>query len=102
MNLTNEFQPIRDWAEKRGILDSGNISTQSLKVAEEVGELAKAVIEKNEEGIIDAIGDIVVTLTSVAYFAGVPIEHCINTAYKIIANRTGAMNEQGSWVRDKE
>lgn len=106
MNLSNEFQPIRDWAEKRGLLAQGDIKTQTLKLVEEVGELAKGIIEDKSgydvnHDIIDAIGDCVVVLTSIAHFAGTPIEHCINHAYKVIANRTGEMRD-GTWVRDKE
>lgn len=106
MNLINEFEPIRAWAKERGIFQKGNIKTQTLKTVEEVGELAKAVIENDktqdkEHEIWDAIGDIIVTLVSVAEFSGMPIEQCINKAYDIISKRTGAMNSEGSWVRDK-
>ena len=105
MNLTNEFQPIRDWAEKRGLFDKGDIKTQTLKLLEEAGELAKALIESNspeqDMDIHDAIGDMVVVLTSIAYFSGKPIEACINDAYKVIANRSGKMVGE-TWVRDKE
>lgn len=66
MKLTNEFEPIRQWAIDKGIFENGDIKTQSLKLAEETGELAKAVIEKNKEEVRDAIGDCVVVLTSLA------------------------------------
>ena len=34
------FDSIRDWADKRGIYDSGDTKTQYVKLMEEVGELA--------------------------------------------------------------
>ena len=43
MDLTNEFQPIRDWAAERGLYDKGDPKTQALKLMEEVGELAETI-----------------------------------------------------------
>jgi len=48
MNLKNEFQPIRDWAQERGIYAKGDMKTQLLKLAEESGELAKAINESDQ------------------------------------------------------
>lgn len=99
MNLTHEFDPIRQWAENKGILASGDIKTQSLKTVEEVGELVKAILEQKPAEIADAIGDIVVTLVSVAYFNGIPFEHCINSAYSVIKDRTGHI-KGGTFIKD--
>ncbi|HUV85151.1 MAG TPA: MazG-like family protein [Methanosarcinales archaeon] len=101
MKLTNEFQPIRDWAQNKGIYDKGDLKTQSIKFYEEAGELAKAVLNEDTEEIIDAIGDSIVVLTSVAHFAGVSVEECINTAYNVIAKRKGQMHN-GTFVKDSE
>lgn len=100
MNLSTEFKPIRLWAEEKGILASGDIKTQTLKLQEEVGELAKAIIEDKPLEIRDAIGDIAVVLTSVAHFAGLKIEDCINAAYWEIKNRKGKM-DNGTFIKDK-
>lgn len=100
MKLTNEFESIRIWARNKGILNGGDPKTQSLKLMEEVGELAKAIIEQNPDNIKDAIGDCVVVFTSLAYLCNTSIEECINTAYKEISNRTGIMS-QGTFIRDK-
>lgn len=99
MNLTNEFRPIKLWAAEKGIFANGDIKTQTLKLQEEVGELAKAVIEQDSTQIKDAIGDIVVVLTSVAYFAGLTIEECINAAYYEIKDRQGKM-DNGTFIKD--
>lgn len=107
MNLTTEFRPIRLWAEEKGILANGDIKTQTLKLQEEVGELAKAVIEQDPHEIKDAIGDCIVVLTSIAYMAGktfymenISIEECINAAYWEIKNRKGKM-DNGTFIKDK-
>lgn len=100
MNLTNEFEPIRQWASDKGIYEKGDIKTQTLKLAEEIGELSKAVLEKNPEEIWDAIGDMVVVLTSVAHFSNMSIEMCINKAFLVIAHRKGKM-DNGTFIKDK-
>lgn len=69
MELTLEFQPIRDWAEERGIYQKGDIKTQYLKLCEELGELGKAILQNNKEEVIDAIGDCVVVLTNLSELA---------------------------------
>lgn len=99
MRLTNEFQPIRDWAQEKGIYDKGDIKTQSIKFYEEAGELAKAVLNEDTEEILDAIGDSIVVLTSVAHFAGLTVEECINEAYNVIAKREGTM-QNGTFVKE--
>lgn len=112
MKLTTEFQPIRDWATEKGIAEGGDLKTQTVKLMEEAGELAKAVLTNNTPEIIDAIGDCVVVLTNLAMLANrdlagdelfpvISIEECINSAYNVIAKRTGKMVD-GSFVKDTE
>ena len=71
MNLSNEFDPIRTWANDKGIFDSGDVKTQTLKLLEEAGELAKAIINNDKPEVIDAIGDCTVVLTNVARLAAI-------------------------------
>jgi len=95
----NQFELIREWAKERGITDKGDIKTQYVKLQEETGELAQAILQNNQADIIDAIGDAVVVLTNLATLAGVNIEHCIDAAYGEISNRTGNM-VNGTFVKD--
>lgn len=99
MELKNEFQSIRDWAKERGIYQKGDPKTQFLKLQEEVGELAKAILKNDEEEFIDAIGDCVVVLTNLAALNSVNIEDCVNSAYNVIAKRKGSMIN-GTFVKD--
>jgi len=98
VNLTNYFPLIRDWAQDRGIYDKGNSHTQYVKLMEEAGELAEALLKNDRYEIKDAIGDMVVVLTNLAVLEGMQIENCIESAYKEIANRKGKM-ENGTFVK---
>ena len=60
------FDLIREWAKEKGIYKKGDSKTQTLKLVEEAGELAKAVLNDNQNEVIDAIGDCVVVLTNLA------------------------------------
>lgn len=96
----NRFELIRKWASNKGIYKKGDPKTQTLKLVEESGELAKAILNDDQEEVIDAIGDCVVVLTSIAHMRGVTIEQCIDEAYNVISKRTGRMNN-GTFVKDK-
>lgn len=114
MKLKNEFETIRTWASERGIYDKGDGKTQCIKLFEEVGELSKAILNNDKEEIIDAIGDIVVVLTNLTellplYKEGedygdvekMTIEDCINSAFRVIANRNGKM-VNGTFIKEKK
>jgi NTP pyrophosphatase (non-canonical NTP hydrolase) len=94
-----EFDLIREWAQNRGLYDKGNANTQYIKLQEEAGELAKALLKNDQPEVIDAIGDMVVVLTNLAHMRGVSIESCISSAYNVISKRTGKMIN-GTFVKD--
>ena len=97
----NVFDDIRDWAHSKGIYASGSSGIQYLKLIEEAGELAEALLKKDKAEIKDAIGDMVVVLTSIAKFEDMFIEDCIKSAYDVIAKRTGKM-VNGTFVKDAD
>lgn len=119
MKLTNEFDLIRQWAEERGLYKKGDTKTQFLKLIEEVGELGKAILKEDQEETIDAIGDIIIVLTNLTELSNkdiflkkemykgtliitegeIKIEDCINSAYNVIKNRNGKM-QNGTFVKD--
>ena len=96
--LPSRFDLIRTWASDRGIYDQGNSHTQYVKLMEEAGELAAALLNKDSHEVKDAIGDMVVVLTNLAALEGMTIEDCIDSAYNEIANRTGVMHN-GTFVK---
>ena len=95
------FDSIRDWADKRGIYDSGDTKTQFVKLMEEIGELGQAKLKDDEAEFIDAIGDSVVVLTNLAKLGGHNIERCIESAYSEISARSGSM-VNGTFVKDAD
>ena len=99
--VNNKFDLIRQWAKDRGIYDKGNSHTQYVKLIEEAGELAKALLKKDKPEIVDAIGDMVVVLTNLAHQEGFAIESCIDSAYDVINKRTGKMIN-GTFVKDAD
>jgi len=97
---TITFKDIRQWAETRGITANGDSKTQYVKLMEEAGELAEALLKKDKKEIKDAIGDMVVVLTNLSSLEGFKIEDCIDHAYNEIVNRTGKMIN-GTFVKDE-
>ena len=95
----DRFDKIRSWAQDRGLYDKGDTKTQFAKLMEESGELARAVLKDDKKEFIDAIGDMVVVLTNLAYLGGTNIEHCIDSAYDVIRKRKGKM-VNGTFVKD--
>jgi len=94
-----QFDLIREWADERGLYENGDAKTQALKLVEEVGEIARAILKDDTEEVIDGIGDAVVVLTNLAELIGAPIEMCIDEAYDVISKRTGKM-VNGTFVKD--
>lgn len=97
-NPPNVYDLIRQWATDRGIYKSGDSKTQFVKLQEEAGELARAILKKDRAELIDAIGDMVVVLTNLAALEDLDIEDCITSAYDVIKSRQGKM-ENGTFVK---
>jgi NTP pyrophosphatase (non-canonical NTP hydrolase) len=74
--------------------------TLQEKLIEEAGELAKALLKNDKSEIIDAIGDMIVVLTNLAKLENLLIEDCVLSAYDVIKNRKGKM-ENGTFVKEK-
>ena len=63
MKTLQELQPlILEWAKEKDLLKLENAPKQRLKLLEEVGETAAAILKNNHEGVKDGIGDIFVVL----------------------------------------
>ena len=97
--VSNRFDLIRTWAQERGLYDKGNSHTQYVKLQEEAGELAQAILKQDKPEVQDAIGDMVVVLTNLAHLEGFTIEDCIDSAYTEIAMRKGKMLN-GTFVKE--
>jgi NTP pyrophosphatase (non-canonical NTP hydrolase) len=100
MGLQTLEENIIDWGNAKGILPNPNPVAQFRKTIEEVEELAVAIDARDEEGVKDAIGDIIVTLIMQAEAWDTNIQECLNTAYDQIKGRTGKMVD-GVFVKDE-
>ncbi len=98
-NKPNVYDLIRAWASDKGIYKSGDSRTQYIKLMEEAGELAEALLKNDETEVIDAIGDMVVVLTNLAKLRGHNIEDCVTSAYDVIKSRQGKM-VNGTFVKN--
>lgn len=91
---------IEEWAEDKGILQSGTTMKQAEKTHEEVLELISAIDEDNREEVIDALGDVLVTLIIQAKMQKLDLLDCLQSAYDVISKRSGTM-KNGMFVKDK-
>ena len=98
-NEENVYDLIRTWATEKGIYKTGDSRTQYVKLMEEAGELAQALLKNDETEVIDAIGDMVVVLTNLAKLRGHNIEDCVTSAYSVIKDRQGKMIN-GTFVKN--
>jgi NTP pyrophosphatase (non-canonical NTP hydrolase) len=87
------------WAAQKGILENGTPRAQAMKTWEETDELITAIENDNREEVIDALGDILVTIIIQAEMQGLKLTECLDSAYNIISQRTGKMVD-GQFVKD--
>ncbi len=90
---------IIKWANERQLISANNAPKQALKLSEEVGELARAILKDNKEEQIDAIGDIQVVLIILAEQLGINYEDALKSAYEVIQNRKGK-TVNGIFIKD--
>ena len=50
-----QFDLIREWAQARGLYNSGDPKTQALKLVEEVGETCRAILKEDFEEVVDKL-----------------------------------------------
>ena len=117
-NRLEEITRVENWGEERGLLMEEGTATanpdvhqqerylypdeknaQTLKLMEEVGELAKAVAYRDEQALMDGIGDCAVVLIILAAQNGLTFEECLDHAWDEIRERTGKL-EDGLFKKD--
>lgn len=86
--MINLIRKVEKWAEDKGLIP-GNSKYQTVKLMEEIGELAEGVIKERPEQIKDSIGDAIVVLIILARQVGLTLEECLEYAYNEIKDRTG-------------
>lgn len=91
---------VTAWSRERGILDNGKVTTQTLKLVSEIGELADNVAKSRN--IIDDIGDCLVVLNNLAIMSGTSLEACLKHAYNDIKDRKGYLNAEGVFIKEQK
>jgi NTP pyrophosphatase (non-canonical NTP hydrolase) len=94
-----EMNVIR-WGEDRGIVQNSNPKAQARKTQEEVHELFDAIENNDREAMIDAYGDILVTLVMGCATADLDLVSCFNHAYEQIKDRKGHLTPEGIFVKE--
>jgi len=92
---------IDRWFEDRGIAENGSTLAQAIKTLEEVTELLDAIKNDDTHEIMDAVGDIYVTLRGVCLTQGIDFKECVSQAYHEIKNRKGYLTPQGTFIKEK-
>lgn len=88
------------WAEDRKIIPRSTAMAQAIKTHEELGELLSALLRGNKDDVIDAYGDILVTLIIGADLVGIDLVDALNHAYDQIKHRRGTLREDGVFVKE--
>jgi len=90
---------VMQWGTNKGIIPANDPKPQLLKFFEEAGELASACAKGDSEAEKDALGDVLVTLILYSAIQDKSLTACLESAYKIIALRTGVM-KNGVFIKD--
>jgi NTP pyrophosphatase (non-canonical NTP hydrolase) len=88
-DLESLISQVEQWAINRGLIVSGNETNQLIKTMEELGELASALLKKDNPKIVDGIGDTTVCLIILSKQLGFNFADCLEFAYNEIENRKG-------------
>ncbi len=83
------IENVVGWAADKNILKKENAHKQLLKVLEEVGETAGALLKSKDEEVKDGIGDSFVTLIILSKQLGLEPAECLEAAWNEIKDRTG-------------
>lgn len=90
---------ILEWAKPKGLMNPDFAPKQFMKLVEEVGELANAILKDNKAEQIDSLGDINVVLIILAEQLGFDLDTCLESAYNEIKNRKGK-TINGTFIKD--
>jgi len=101
MTFEDLVEKVEQWASDRGITSNSNAQTQLMKTVSELGELADATAKRDVAGVIDGVGDVLVTLIIYSRLQGVNIVGCLDSAYETIKDRRGYLTPEGIFVKEE-
>jgi NTP pyrophosphatase (non-canonical NTP hydrolase) len=100
MSYANVEMKIIQWSEARKIIPNSNPESQLLKAVSEMGELADATIKKDQEAVVDAVGDVMVCLINYCALQDINLVDCMEVAYDQIKNRRGTLLPNGVFQKE--
>lgn len=92
---------VIQWAEARKIIPNSTPQSQLMKTVEEVGELVAAESRNQQANIVDAVGDVVVTIIIYCALRDIDLTACLESAYAEIKDRKGVLMANGIFVREE-
>lgn len=93
---------VEQWARDRQIIPNSNPQSQLMKTVSELGELADATLKNDRPGVVDGVGDVIVTLVIYAALQGVKLEDCLASAYGEIKDRKGTLTAEGVFLKETQ
>ena len=100
MSYADIEMKIVQWSEARKIIQHSTAEAQLLKAVSEMGELADATIKHDEDGVIDAVGDVMVCLVNYCAIKDISLVDCMRVAYDQIKHRKGVLLPNGVFVKN--
>lgn len=100
MSYADIEMKVIQWSEARRIIPNSSPEIQLLKAMSELGELADATIKKDQEAVIDAVGDVMVCLINYCALQDLNLVNCMEVAYDQIKNRKGTLLPNGLFVKE--
>jgi NTP pyrophosphatase (non-canonical NTP hydrolase) len=100
MSFAKTEMQVIVWGTQRGIVQNSTPFAQAIKTKEELDELFEAISKGDQEAMIDAYGDILVTLVMGCACADLDLTKCFEVAYEQIKDRKGFLNKNGIFVKE--
>ena len=91
---------VIQWGEARRIVQNSSPAAQWGKTKEELDELRDAIANNDRAAMMDAYGDILVTLIMGCATADIDLVSCLELAYNEIKDRKGYLNADGVFVKE--
>ena len=100
MTYYDLVEAVEAWASDRAIIQNSTATVQLMKTVSELGELADATLKDDRDGVIDGLGDVLVTLIIFARLKGLQLDRCLESAYHTIKDRKGTLSPEGVFLKE--
>tara|TARA_R110002012_G_scaffold67404_2_gene175712 strand:+ start:198 stop:554 length:357 start_codon:yes stop_codon:yes gene_type:complete len=99
LQLNLLINKVKSWHRDRNLINGSTDKDQTLKLAQELGELSDNVCKGQD--IRDDIGDMLVVMINIAERNDLTISECLQQAWNDIKDRKGRMVD-GIFVKESE